>query len=191
MFFVIIISIYKHKWNFTKKKDGNTNGTGRSGFKEIKRSLILAVSLAIVFGLGWGFGLASTSTSEPNVTFVFQIVFSILVGAQGVLLFVLHGVKNSDIRSMWKRSLNLFANKTKFTRPKTTGTTVYSMTSSGSNTLRFSTLPRKVDLSEASEAVHSQDVDGVKMDEENVECIKNKNYSEEPEEYETPFTSKI
>ena len=69
----------------------------------MKKHFIIALSLAIVFGLGWGFGLAATSHPIKELTFTFQIVFSLFVGSQGILIFLLHGIRNKDARTLWKQ----------------------------------------------------------------------------------------
>ena len=150
MFIVILSSIVKHKYNISKKIDKTKEST-----KAHKDSLIIALSLAVVFGLGWGFGLLSTSSSIHGLTTTFQVIFSIFVGAQGVLLFLLHGVRNSDARGVWKGWLTSFGT--------TTGLSYVKLSSSNKSTTRTPetanisqtsgtatlprTLPRKVDTS--------------------------------------------
>ena len=70
--------------------------------RQLKRHFIIAFGLSTVFGLGWGFGLAATGSSVKEVTFVFQLTFSIFVGLQGVLIFILHGLRSQDARNLWK-----------------------------------------------------------------------------------------
>ena len=70
--------------------------------KLIKENIIIAVGLAVLFGLGWGFGLAVSSTGNTTVNFVLQLMFVIFVGCQGVFIFVLHGIKRADFRKQWK-----------------------------------------------------------------------------------------
>ena len=74
-------------------------------YKMYKENLIIALSLSMVFGLGWGFGLLATSNPVEGINITLQVIFSIFVGLQGVLLFLLHGVRNSDARKVWKRWL--------------------------------------------------------------------------------------
>ena len=69
---------------------------------QLKRHFIIAFGLSTVFGLGWGFGLAATGSSVKEVTFVFQLTFSVFVGLQGVLIFILHGLRSQDARNLWK-----------------------------------------------------------------------------------------
>ena len=94
MFVVILVSVVKNK---SQKLQSNESST-----KLHKENLIIALSLAVVFGLGWGFGLLTTSSSIEGLTITFQVIFSIFVGAQGALLFLLHGVRNPDVRAVWK-----------------------------------------------------------------------------------------
>ena len=67
----------------------------------VKNNFTIAATLADVFGLGWALGLVATSLPVKELTLTFQILFSIFVGAQGLLLFLLHGVRNQDIRKAW------------------------------------------------------------------------------------------
>ena len=74
----------------------------KSVLMEVRRSLIIAGGLAVLFGLGWGLGLAATSTQEREVTFTFQIIFSIFVGSQGILIFFFHCVRSKESLNQWK-----------------------------------------------------------------------------------------
>ena len=68
-----------------------------------------ATVLSVVLGLGWAFGLVQTSapvaTSDAArvVLTVFQVLFSILVGLQGILMFGFYGIGNKKVREAWKR----------------------------------------------------------------------------------------
>lgn len=93
MFVIILVSVIKH--NTAHSKDAELR-------KLFKRNFVIAVGLAIVFGLGWGLGLMATSSSEEGVTLAFQIVFTIFVALQGLLLFAFHGIRNKDARQLWK-----------------------------------------------------------------------------------------
>ena len=73
---------------------------------EARRLVIIAFGLSVVFGLGWGLGLAATSSDAKEVTFVFQVIFSIFVGSQGILIFILHGLRSPDARRVWKTWLS-------------------------------------------------------------------------------------
>ena len=66
-----------------------------------KQNLIIAAGLSLLFGLGWGFGLTATSSDVEELTFAFQILFSLFVGSQGVLIFVFHGLRSQQFRHVW------------------------------------------------------------------------------------------
>ena len=93
MFVVILVSVIRNKQKLKSSE---------KKMKQHKENLIIALSLAVMFGLGWGFGLLTTSSSIEGLTITFQVIFSIFVGAQGALLFLLHGVRNPDVRALWK-----------------------------------------------------------------------------------------
>lgn len=145
MFIVILVSITKHKRRISIQTKTQDN------LKTYKEGLIIALSLAVVFGLGWGFGLLATSYPAEEVTITFQIIFSIFVGAQGTLLFLLHGVRNSDARKIWKGWLTSFGIATRMSYIISSSTKSTAKTPHISQTLGMSTLPRtlprKVDLS--------------------------------------------
>ena len=87
MFILIMASICSHtKAPVTDKKEG-------SKINLLKTNFTIAATLAVVFGLGWALGLVATSLPVKELTFTFQVLFSIFVGAQGLLLFLLHGVR--------------------------------------------------------------------------------------------------
>ena len=67
-----------------------------------KQNFIIAVGLSLLFGLGWGFGLTATSSNTKEVTFAFQVIFSLFVGSQGILIFFFHGLRSPDFRKMWQ-----------------------------------------------------------------------------------------
>lgn len=73
----------------------------KSAAKNIRQNLIIAAGLSILFGLGWGIGLAATSSDVKEVTFAFQVLFSIFVGSQGVLIFFFHGIRSPKFRQVW------------------------------------------------------------------------------------------
>ena len=105
MFVLIMISICSHtQAPVASKKEG-------SKMKAMQTHFTIAATLAVVFGLGWALGLAATSLPVKELTLMFQILFSIFVGAQGVLLFLLHGVRNQDIRKTWIKCFNVVGRK--------------------------------------------------------------------------------
>ena len=114
----------------------------------------------VVFGLGWALGLAATSFPVKELTFILQILFSVFVGIQGVLLFLLHGVRNKDIRKVWIQCFAVIgrnsrlasvisSTKTSSAGPESLGAT--------RNTSGISALPHKRDeYSSAAENAYCQ-----------------------------------
>ena len=68
--------------------------------KPYKAKFTIAIIFAVMFGRGWTLGLAATSVPVEEFSLIFQILFSILVVAQGVLILFLHGVHNQDIHKL-------------------------------------------------------------------------------------------
>ena len=97
MFILIMIFICKHSY----KGPGIT--TEKSTFTFVRKNATIAFGLAVLFGLGWGFGLAASSSPSEEATFVLQLLFTIFVGCQGLLIFVLHGIRKAEARNEWKR----------------------------------------------------------------------------------------
>ena len=73
-----------------------------SSTKKLKTYFTLIVVLSFFFGLGWGFGLAATTSDIQELTFIFQLLFCIFVGSQGILVFILHCVRPQQMRKKWK-----------------------------------------------------------------------------------------
>ena len=143
-----MVSICKH----TRSMDNSKYEKGKHSFESIKKNAIAAMTLAIVFGLGWAFGLAATIPID-ELNFVFQVLFCFAVGCQGVLIFLLHGVKNKDFRDVWIQTFNIFGRKT---RPSSTvisaknaltvSHTLQHTTSTDQELTTLDTLPQKKDL---------------------------------------------
>ena len=92
MFIIIIACLLKNRKNVKKKS-------------ELKRHFFLVLGLSLVFGLGWGLGLLATSSEIQKLTFTFQILFSILIGSQGLLIFLFHVIRAPQAREQWKKLL--------------------------------------------------------------------------------------
>ena len=66
-----------------------------------------ATVLSVVLGLGWAFGLVQTSAPDTSsdaarvALTVFQVLFSLLVGLQGILMFGFYGIGNKKVRKVW------------------------------------------------------------------------------------------
>ena len=69
----------------------------------IAKHLLIAVVLSLLFGLGWAFGLIGTSSLPQRAYTPAQYIFSIFMGIQGVLIFILHAVRSREAREEWKK----------------------------------------------------------------------------------------
>ena len=154
-------SICKHTKSVNKLKEKSQ----AEKLRDIRNNFIIAMSLAIVLGLGWGLGLLATSSGLLEVTILFQVLFSIFVGMQGVLIFFLHGVRNNEAREVWKQCLTAVTRKSRpkylVTSDKTasTGPTSRDKRTRGTDSIGLSTLPhstsyqdKKLDLSKVEES---------------------------------------
>ena len=91
-----MVSLYRH----TQKKFEKDEKEDKIKF--VKQQVTIGFGLATLFGLGWGFGLAASSTTVDGISLAFQSIFSVFVAFQGVLFFVLHGIKKQEARNQWK-----------------------------------------------------------------------------------------
>ena len=83
----------------------------KTNTRVLKQNFIIAVGLSLLFGLGWGFGLTATSSNTQEVTFAFQVIFSLFVGSQGILIFFFHGLRSPDFRQVWQSIFCLLQKK--------------------------------------------------------------------------------
>ena len=105
MFIIIMTSICKHaKGTITNTTDS------ASKLEATKKHFTIAMALAVMFGLGWAFGLAATSLPVKELTITFQVLFSLFVGLQGFLIFLLHGLRNMEAQNVWRKWLGMAAN---------------------------------------------------------------------------------
>ncbi|XP_064387545.1 latrophilin-like protein 1 isoform X4 [Halichondria panicea] len=104
VFVAIMVSICKHfaNGNLSPLKDSSS----RQQFRNFQKNLIIAMCLSVVLGLGWGLGLVSTSSGLVELSFIFQVIFSIFVGFQGVLIFFFYGLRSTDFRQTWTKLFN-------------------------------------------------------------------------------------
>ena len=88
------------------------------------KKFMIAIVLSVTFGLGWGFGFLATSHDVLPLVLIFQAIFTIIVGIQGVFLFVLHGIRNPDVQGLWKNISMAASRKTRrvYSLAQSTGT---------------------------------------------------------------------
>ena len=122
IFITIMIQLI-HRRNFA----GNIKPKNRTATL-VKQNLFIAIGLSLLFGLGWGFGLTATSSDYKELTFAFQILFSLFVGSQGVLIFILHGIRSPQFRKVWvtvfglRKALYSLTSQKKHVRPGSSST---------------------------------------------------------------------
>ena len=139
----------------------------------IKKNLIIAVGLSLLFGLGWGFGLTATSSDVKEVTFAFQVIFSVFVGSQGVLIFFFHGVRSPEFRQVWvsvfglrkqRKTFSPSSNYPKKQPSRGSSATYKTSTLNATGTLpsdftsksQFGTLKRQLDSAEYFSSIESE-----------------------------------
>ena len=81
----------------------HTNTEDGSKKSEFRRNALIGLILAVTFGLGWIFGLLGTTSVPDAVRLPSVYLFTILVGTQGLLIFVLRVLRANDVRNEWKK----------------------------------------------------------------------------------------
>ena len=94
--FLIIVSVV------LRRKDRNPN---ISNTKKNMRKAFIVFILALMFGIGWAFGILG-SEGRNALSIVFQFLFIIIVGGQGLLIFLLYPCRSKDARDLWKKRFN-------------------------------------------------------------------------------------
>ena len=94
--FLIIVSIALHR------KDRNQNISNTR--KNVRKAFIVFI-LALMFGIGWAFGILG-SEGRNALSIVFQFLFIIIVGCQGLLIFLLYPCRSKDACNLWKKWFN-------------------------------------------------------------------------------------
>ena len=98
MFLVIIINLIRKQ-----RKLSAETGNANLGVKT-KAQVVLAVSLSLLFGIGWGIGVPATqSLPVAWLRFCFQLAFIVLVGFQGLFIFIMYGFRVRNVRLTWMK----------------------------------------------------------------------------------------
>lgn len=143
MFVIIMISVVNRT-----RKTANLTVNEKSSISKAKKLVLVAAGLSIIFGLGWGIGIITLITSiadEDEVKFALEVIFSLLIGVQGVLIFVFHGVRSKEARKQWNSWFSHLP-CLRHRRQKTWYTSTNSSRNTGTNTLSVtgaSTLKRE------------------------------------------------
>ena len=158
MFIIILVSLVAKQRQFNKQSD----------YGSLKRNFIVALSLAVVIGLGWGLGLLSASYPNEAASITFQVIYAVFVCSQGILLFLLHGIRNSDVRHIWKGWLTCFTTTTRLSFLSSSKKTSTINSSSNDSQSATATLPHALTQKLTEQSM--------------LECLEvvNQNLSEEP-----------
>ena len=95
--FIMFVAIM---YSVSSRRITGKDGTSKN---EVRKNAMIGLILAVTFGLGWIFGLLGTTSLPREIRFPSVIVFTILVGTQGLLIFVLRVLRSSDVRNEWKK----------------------------------------------------------------------------------------
>ena len=95
IYFIIIGSLSRQ---VIKKKGDTVNKEMLQ--RDYKKLAIVAYFLAIMFGLAWIFAILVV-IPDTIVSYISQYLFSFFVGFQGLLYFIMHGLRSPDARQVW------------------------------------------------------------------------------------------
>ena len=99
IFTVIMISLIRKQRKSNRLSEAKTKGRG----SDTKQQFRIAITIAVLFGLGWIFGLAGSQSLPEYISVPFQILFTTLVGFQGLFIFLLYVIFSPNARKEWKR----------------------------------------------------------------------------------------
>ena len=94
-----MISLIRKQRKSNRLSEAKTKGRG----SDTKQQFRIAITIAVLFGLGWIFGLAGSQSLPEYIGVPFQIVFTTLVGFQGLFIFLLYVIFSPNARKEWKR----------------------------------------------------------------------------------------
>ena len=99
IYLVIMISLSKQLLNKKKRETGDVKWR-----REYKKLAVVAFFLAIMFGLAWIFAIFVPIPIEA-LSITSQYLFSIFIAIQGLLYFILHGLRSPEARAAWLKLL--------------------------------------------------------------------------------------
>ena len=102
MFVIILASILRHT-----HKHAATSGDKGSKLRAIRQKVVIALTLSL-HGVWLGVGAGATGdehTSDRNHNW-FQVIFTLFIGAQGLLILIFHGFRSEKAREVWKQWLD-------------------------------------------------------------------------------------
>ena len=91
-FIIILTSVLRHQ----------NNDKRASKLKKAYRKATIAFVLAVMFGVGWVFGILGIDVGQGRaLSLLFQFLFIIIVGFQGLFIFILYPCRSKDARDWW------------------------------------------------------------------------------------------
>ena len=99
IFVKILFSLLRSRGKTTKLQSSGASPR----YAEMKKYCVIAFLLSINFGFGWIFGLLAVPQLPDELYYAFLILFSIFVGSQGILVFILHCLRVTAARQTWQR----------------------------------------------------------------------------------------
>ena len=101
VFLIIIISLIRKQHKKEVKSDKKLDP------KELKKHLIIAITLSLLLGLGWGFGIPATQgVKNVAVRTLLQALFIIFTAFQGLFIFILQCLRSQIAHSQWWKWYN-------------------------------------------------------------------------------------
>lgn len=94
--FVVIIPIVLRR----RDRRFKMSNTGRK--KERGKKAFRVLGLALMFGIGWAFGILGSEDNNA-LSILFQFLFIIIVGCQGLFIFFLHTYRSKEAREQWNK----------------------------------------------------------------------------------------
>ena len=95
--FVVLMMVGK---SLTRKSSANLSSTQR---QTGKRQVRIALMCSTLLGLTWILGLFAVA----DLTYTFQLLFTIFNSLQGFFIFLFYALINKDVRKEWKKILKI------------------------------------------------------------------------------------
>ena len=103
--------------------------------QETKDQCRAIFALSVLFGLGWGFSILASPaiSSDKRARFIFSILFTVFIGFQGFLIFLLYIVMSPNAREEWNCWARQKKDKVKVQQILSAGSSSRSIASIGVN----------------------------------------------------------
>ena len=71
-------------------------------FKKLRKKAVALIILATMSGVGWIFGILGSIPTDA-INFPAQVIFVLIIGFQGFLIFLFHPCRSKEARKEWKK----------------------------------------------------------------------------------------